>query len=71
MKKFLFAVRKFLEHGVTNVIGGLLLLVFAWHCAYQIGFDVDLYSLFVGVFCFVGVDRYIYGLEKLLHKIKD
>ena len=65
MRKFLVAFYFFLEHPVTHIVFGFLVMAFAWCMAYEVGYDLDGYSFAVGVIASAGYGCLDLGFQKL------
>ena len=65
MRKFFVAFYCFLEHPVTHIVFGFLVMAFAWFMAYEIGYDLDAYSFVVGGFASAGYGCLDLGFQKL------
>lgn len=71
MRKFFVGLFSFMDHPLTHIVFGFLVMVFAWCMAYNVGYVLDVYSFIIGVIASAGYSCFDLGIQKLLLRKHD
>ena len=66
MRKIICDFYAFLAHPFTHIVFGFLVIMLAWCFAYEMDYQLDVYSFIVGLIASAGFSCFDLGIQKLM-----